>query len=168
MASGNTIARRRLPRAVLLLACLGLGLILNSASADAEDERFPGVEKLMSAQEFREAGLHKLSPDEREALNRWLIGYTIGDAPEIRNSNEEVRQADREQQIRARIVGEFRGWSGETVFRLDNGQVWQQRLDSRFPYSGDEREVVIDRNLLGFYRLTHVASGRAVGVKRID
>jgi hypothetical protein len=168
MASVEETRRRGRARVSCLLAGPGLALGLTGVSLHADDERFPGVEKLMSVEEFREAGLHKLSPEEREALNRWLIGYTIGDAPEIRSSNEEVRQADREQQIRARIVGDFRGWSGETVFRLDNGQVWQQRLDSRFPYSGDEREVVIDRNLLGFYRLTHVASGRAVGVKRID
>ncbi|MEQ8516312.1 MAG: hypothetical protein RIC38_11960, partial [Chromatocurvus sp.] len=147
----------------------GCILIASAAGLRAADEgAFPGVEKLMSAEEYRAAGLDKLTAAERAALNRWLIGYTIGEAPVIRDKNPEVKKADREQRISARVTGTFKGWSGDTVFRLDNGQVWQQRLDSRFPYNGDEREVVIDRNFLGFYRMTHVASGRAVGVTRID
>ncbi len=24
------------------------------------------------------------------------------------------------------IAGEFKGWEGETLFKLDNGQIWQQ------------------------------------------
>lgn len=134
----------------------------------AEGDGFPGVEKLMSADEYRAAGLDRLTDEERAALNRWLIGYTIGEAPVIRDSNPEVKKADREQLIRARIAGNFNGWSGGTIFRLDNGQVWQQRQDSRFPYNGDEREVIIDRNFLGFFRMTHVDSGRAVAVTRIE
>lgn len=156
-----------LSRLMPVLGALAL-LAIAVAPRAADEEAFPGVEKLMSEEEYRAAGLDKLSAAEREALNRWLIGYTIGEAPVIRERNPEVKKADREQRISARVTGSFNGWSGNTVFRLDNGQVWQQRLDSRFPYNGDEREVVIDRNLLGFYRLTHVASGRVVGVTRID
>lgn len=155
----------------LCLLRLLLTLLVAAAASTphaAEKDRFPGVEKLMSDEEFRAAGLDKLTAAEREALNRWLIGYTVGEAPVIRDRNPEVKKADREQRIRASITGDFDGWNGDTVFPLDNGQVWQQRLDSRFPYNDDEREVIIDRNLLGFYRMTHVASGRAVGVKRID
>ena len=144
-------------------------LILFASSVRAEaDEGFPGVQKLMSAEEFRAAGLDRLTPDERDALNRWLISYTIGEASVIRDKNPEVKKADREQRISASIAGAFSGWSGDTVFRLDNGQVWQQRHASRFSYNGDEKEVLIDRNFLGFYRMTHLASGRAVNVNRID
>lgn len=144
-------------------------LIVFAGTLRAEgDESFPGVQNLMSAEEFRATGLDRLTPAEREALNRWLISYTIGDAAVIRDNNPEVKKADREQRISASIIGAFNGWSGDTVFRLDNGQVWQQRHASRFPYNGDEKEVLIDRNFLGFYRMTHLASGRAVNVTRID
>ena len=30
------------------------------------------------------------------------------------------------ERVTARVVGEFRGWSGGTYFPLDNGQVWRQ------------------------------------------
>lgn len=33
--------------------------------------------------------------------------------------------------IESRIVGEFRGWEGETEYALQNGQVWRQ---SRYQY----------------------------------
>lgn len=28
--------------------------------------------------------------------------------------------------IESRIDGEFKGWDGETIFRLQNGEIWQQ------------------------------------------
>ena len=30
------------------------------------------------------------------------------------------------RRIESRIVGEFRGWGGGTIFQLENGQLWQQ------------------------------------------
>ena len=35
-----------------------------------------------------------------------------------------VRQAN--NVIESRIDGEFKGWEGETVYKLANGQLWQQ------------------------------------------
>ena len=37
--------------------------------------------------------------------------------------------AGRRAVVKAHIEGEFNGWQGSTVFKLDNGQIWQQ--DSR-------------------------------------
>lgn len=37
--------------------------------------------------------------------------------------------AGRRAVVKAHIEGEFNGWQGNTVFKLDNGQIWQQ--DSR-------------------------------------
>ena len=42
----------------------------------------PDVRVLMTPEEFQAAGLDKLSPQELEALNRWVVRYTAGDAPE--------------------------------------------------------------------------------------
>ena len=35
--------------------------------------------------------------------------------------------------IESRIQGEFSGWEGETIFKLINGQIWQQ-IDGRYKY----------------------------------
>ena len=69
--------------------------------------------------------------------------------------------------IRAHIKGEFRGWEGKTIFRLDNGQVWQQRVGGRYrgPKMTDP-EVEIAKGRFGYY-LEVLSSNRSVGVKRI-
>ncbi len=80
--------------------------------------------------------------------------------------NEEVREAQKDFELVSRISGDFSGWDGETVFRLENGQVWRQRLRGRYFYSGPPQpEVRITRNYLGFYKLTVVETGKSIGVK---
>ncbi len=145
-------------------AVLALGA---SCLAAAQAEDFPGIRKLMSPGEYEAAGLDKLSEAERKALDAWLLRYTAGEAETLRSTSDEVRDATQEARIEARVRAPFEGWSGDTLFHLDNGQVWQQRLDGRFAYNGSEREVVLDKNFFGFWRLTHVATGRRVGVTRL-
>jgi hypothetical protein len=42
--------------------------------------------------------------------------------------------------IESSISGEFHGWTGETIFKLDNGQIWQQAeydYDYEYDYNPD-------------------------------
>jgi hypothetical protein len=71
------------------------------------------------------------------------------------------------KEMRAVVLPPFRGWNGKTVFKLDNGQVWQQRVSGRYTYGGDDRNVAITVNNFGFYELELLSVGRVVGVKRI-
>jgi len=126
---------------------------------------FPGIEKLMTAEEFARIGLDKLTPEQVQALDAWLVRYTAGEAYVVQTTSEEVRAAVPEFRLEARIVPPFTGWSGQTLFRLDNGQVWRQRIKGRYMFSEEDTRVVITRNLLGFYVMTLVSTGRAVGVE---
>ena len=69
--------------------------------------------------------------------------------------------------LHATVVEPFRGWSGKTIFYLDNGQVWKQRTSGRHTYSGDDNRVIITKNRMGFYELRLIDVDRAVGVKRV-
>lgn len=69
--------------------------------------------------------------------------------------------------IRAGVRGGFQGWSGDTVFELDNGQVWQQSAAGRYEYSGEDRPVIITRGFLGSFSLQAEGLNRTVRVKRI-
>ncbi len=138
-----------------------------SSVAIAADKPFPGIEHLMTAREYQAAGLDKLSPAERAALNRWLISYTVDEAPAMRSANAEVKAADKAHVIAATIRQPFSGWRGDTVFHLDNGQVWRQRLPGHHAYNGDDTRVTISKNFLGFYQLTLTATGKSIGVSRI-
>ena len=73
--------------------------------------------------------------------------------------------------LEARLVGDFTGWTGNTKFRLDNGQVWEQtknyipNYEPREPIS--QPRVTISRGLMGSYNLRVEGVKRIVQVKRI-
>jgi len=134
----------------------------------AVEDDFPGFEKLMTEQEFEGTGLRKLSPKELEALNQWLVRYTAGDAQVLQATSETVREAEKNFEVESRIMGDFKGWTGKTVFRLENGQVWKQRLSGRYPYRGPANpKVVISRNWLGFFKMTLVDIDKSIGVSQV-
>lgn len=149
-------------------ASLAFGLLLApTVTAEAP----PDVRALMTADEFNAAGLERLSPSELEALNRWLLRYTGKQASELRQHSEIVKeevQKVEQEGIRTRIAGEFHGWDGDTLFRLENGQVWKQRLPGKWYYRANAPEVELSKNLMGYWMLRVVDADRAVGVTRID
>lgn len=122
----------------------------------------------MSPEDFTASGLDKLSEAERAYLSAWLARYrtgmTLGPTPP---KTSEQRAREKEIEIVAKVIPTFTGWSGKTVFQLDNGQIWQQRQTGKLRYTGGDSTVVISQNFLGGYMLKHPDSGRAVGVKRI-
>ena len=170
-ASGHNGARVANPGRPFMSKSLLISLfmtLLFVLQAQAEDKSFPGIEEIMSSEQFSEAGLDRLSAEELKALNAWLVRYTAGEADIMRQHNEEVRQASKDVDIRSRIKGDFNGWSGETIFRLENGQVWRQRLSGRYSYKGPPNpEISIGRNFMGFYMMTVVETGKKVGVKLV-
>lgn len=141
--------------------------ILSVAAWAADTESFPGVENLMEADEYKAAGIDKLTPQERDALNQWLIKYTAFEAPVIRRTNKEVKEVEKAFELTAHIKQPFSGWSGKTVFYLDNGEIWQQRLTGRYSYSNNDTAVLIDKNFMGFHVMTLIRTGQSIGVKRI-
>jgi hypothetical protein len=141
--------------------------ILSVAVLAADTESFPGVKNLMEADQYKAAGLDKLTPQERDVLNQWLIKYTAFEAPVILRTNKEVKEVEKQFELTARIKQPFTGWSGKTVFHLDNGEIWQQRLTGRYSYSKDDTAVLIDKNFMGFHVMTLISTGQSIGVKRI-
>lgn len=72
-----------------------------------------------------------------------------------------------ESEINTRILPPFTGWTGRTVFTMENGQVWQQRMDGSYTFKGTDTRVVITRGAFGLDRMRLVEGGRWIGVKRI-
>ena len=157
----------------LILALLTTTTLAGAPSllaAEAE-EKFPGIRTLMNDEQFNATGLDKLSPEELKALDAWLLRYTAGEAQELLLTNDEVQEVEEQIEedfvLNAKIKPPFSGWRGDTVFYLDNGQIWRQRLSGKHFYSGDETDVVIKKNFFGFYVLTLTATGKSVGVTRV-
>ena len=155
-------------RQLTVYASLAFGLLL-APTLTAEEP--PDVRALMTADEFKAAGLERLSPSELEALNRWLLRFTARQASELRQHSgfieQEIRKVEQEG-VRTRIVGEFHGWDGDTIFRLENGQVWKQRLPGNWHYRASTPEVELSKNFMGYWMLRVLEADRAVGVTRIE
>jgi hypothetical protein len=153
------------------LACAALAAPLALPATARGEPAAPDVRKLMTGEEFRAAGLEKLTADEIDSLNRWMLRFTARDAPQLREHNDVVREEMKrvdEEGYRTRIVGEFRGWDGETVFRLENGQVWKQRMPGRWFHRATNPEVELRRNFMGYWEMRVLEANRAVRVKRVD
>ena len=115
-------------------------LIALSAPAVAQDA--PPLQQAMSAEEFRAAGLDKLSPEELARLNAWLDRRveqqaTAAVAAAVEQARDEGRREvveknrgffhfGSQEPIEANVVGEFTGFGSRKRYTLDNGQVWQQ------------------------------------------
>ncbi len=83
------------------------------------------IEKMMSSDQFKAAGLSKLSPEELQKLNEWLHGYreTTVKTTEVQATKEGRRKFD---VVVSRIVGPFYGLTGSNIIRLEDGSAWKQ------------------------------------------
>ena len=119
----------------LMIAAL---FILGSARAAwaAEEVLSGSIKEMMSPEEFKAAGLNKLSSEELEKLNAWLQGY--------RETTEKVTEKKTEKRVAAsqsffhhdpivsRVDGSFAGLKGRTLIKLEDGTLWKQaNLDDK-------------------------------------
>jgi hypothetical protein len=110
---------------LMLLALLGFA---SAASAQ------PPIEKQMTPEQFKAAGLDKLSPAELANLNAWLNNTLEVETTKAATlAKEKVETENRgfltfgkADPIVARITGEFRGFAKGRKWTLDNGQEWEQ------------------------------------------
>ena len=135
-------------------------------------ERFDQVQETVSAEvreEVREEVIEEVreaDAAEREAEIERRV------AIEVEAAKQEIANAPPEPAVsepfEATIQGRFSGWSGKTVFPLDNGQVWRQRHGGRYRHTDDDQRVRIYKNLLGMWQMKVLSTGRSVPVRRID
>lgn len=136
---------------------------------------------------FEEAGLSKLTVAELRVLETWIAGESqstevvIPARPDVvlpegddRFGFEQVTSRvakilqSSEDRIESRIEGRLRGWSGNTIFHLSNGQRWQQIDGSKLRYKLDDAEVVLFRAAMGTYFLKPKNLNSRVRVRRLE
>ena len=88
--------------------------------------------------------------------------------PENEFGDERQAHDDALASITANVIGGFAGWNADTVFELDNGQVWQQSTSGRFEYAGPDRTVTIRRAAFGSFLLSPEGLNRSVRVRRVE
>jgi len=157
-----------------LVLVLSLFILSSMLSAQSE-QTFSSLEERMSGREFTESGLHKLSPEELSALNRWIRERSVAeyeDPPEgsMPSQPGEVPSIDRmaREPFQSRIVGEFSGWTGETEFELENGMVWRQVENTTFFIPPMENPVVtIKPSFMSSWKLSVEGHNSATRVERV-
>lgn len=100
------------------------------------------IEQVMTVEEFQESGVSSLSPRQKDILNHWLMTYTTRVIAAARQVSQPATPATRTATtscstvIESSLSGEFNGWDGDTIFKLDNGQIWQQaEYDYTYSYA---------------------------------
>ena len=128
---------------------------------------FSSLEEQMNGKEYTAAGLDKLTPTELEALNNWIRGHSIatldkpkagsyaattdssGDNRGLQNKEEMDRT-----RIESRLIGTFTGWDGKTIFKLENGMIWEQDdKDKYYATAVENPKVTIKPGMFGTWRI---------------
>jgi hypothetical protein len=114
---------------------LGFCLILASVEAvtAAPPEMSGSIKEMMSPEEFKAAGLDKLSADELQKLDAWLQGYR--QVTEQAAEKKATARAERTKMdvLVSRVDGTFYGLTGRTIIRLEDGTAWKQaNADDRY------------------------------------
>jgi hypothetical protein len=117
--------------------------------AGATQEEISGsIQQMMTPEEFKAAGLNKLSPEELQRLDAWIQGY--------RQVAEKKATAKAERTkmdlIVSRVDGTFNGLTGRTLIRLEDGTVWKQaNADDRFrPKVTDHPAAAVIHGIFGY------------------
>lgn len=139
----------------------------------------PSLRELLTPEQFETFGLNKLTEAELGALSAWVAGAEASAAvEEVRDPEEafggehiylkeKTKASDDVNRIESRLIGETDGWSGHTVFHLENGQVWRQIDGKRF-FAGklENPTVIIKKSFIGTYFLRFEGYGTVCKVKR--
>ena len=102
-----------------------------------------------------------------EELQDKVVEEEIIKKDKIKNMGFRKEESEREE-IHTAIMGEFKGWQGKNVFKLENGQVWVQAERSSFyiPKRSNPK-ITIKPKSMNSWMLYADGFGRGVKVKRI-
>ena len=154
----------KLKRAVTYVA---VTLALSSANAQGEINGAPrGLDHWLTEEQVEAFGLSNLSPEQEKALATWIGDKMVEKAGSEVDLGELLDRSDTAKEFEATVVGEVDGWSGKTVFKLNNGQIWVQRGNERSNKQLSNPSVSVKQNFLGFYVMTFKETGQKVRVKR--
>ena len=144
------------------VTCVFSVVVLVLSSASAQTNNSVTIDQVMTAEELKSTGVASLSPSQREELNRWLNRYTAVLLVGHRSKSGECDPA-----IQSHIDGDFNGWEGETIYRLRNGQIWQQSSYHYHYHYAYAPEVTIYSSDLGCSMIVVGDHDQPISVRRL-
>jgi len=146
----------------LALTCILAIVLLALASALAQQKGWLTIDEVMTAQEMKDTGVTTLSASQRQQLDRWLNRYTT-----LLLSSRKAAGDNCDPAIEAQIDGAFHGWDGETIYKLRNGQIWQQASYHYHYHYAYAPEVIIYPSGGGCFMLVKGDDDEPIPVGRI-
>jgi hypothetical protein len=116
---------------LILSVCVSVSCLQPARAA--REKMSEDIQQIMTPEEFKAAGLNKLSPEELARLNAWLQGYR-----QVTEQAAEKKATARASRTKldvlvSRVDGTFDGLTGRTIIRLEDGTVWKQaNADDRY------------------------------------
>jgi hypothetical protein len=137
-------------RTELVSLCVIFGF---AQAVRAAREEPPGsIQQMMTPEEFKAAGLNKLSAEELQKLDAWMQGYR--QVAEQAGEKKGTARAERTKMdlIVSRVDGQFNGLTGRTIIRLEDGTVWRQANgDDRYrPKNTDHPAAAVIHGVFGY------------------
>lgn len=121
MNSAWTPARQA---AILVFVLLGAVTLASTVPGAARDTL--ALKQLLTREEQAKLGISSMSPEKREAMRGALIRS-------FREGHRAAQAADHPAGAAAgrgvaetQLEGDFKGWEGQTIIKLIDGQIWQQ------------------------------------------
>lgn len=170
----------------LVIVFVALCAVASSVAAEEFLRNLP-------ADQFAAAGLNKLTPGELARLEKLIAEreasvkdettttMAAASAPKseakpsgpgwlraLVTLQETAEKPDGAEAILTRLVGDYDGWTGKTVFKLENGQIWQQASGGqRFDDTRTAPGVKIYPGMMGAYWLEIEGVRERVKVKPV-
>ena len=122
---------------------------------------------------FQRRARNNSAQNERQPNN---TKATQQDSPPVAQTQNNTQSSDsfgqvsedQTSEITSRIIGKFDGWTGDTLFRLENGQVWRQSGNGFLKVSLNNPKVTIEKATFGGFRLSVEGYNSRVKVKRVQ
>lgn len=148
---------------ILLALAIAAGCLLGFAQPAQAQNEAAGIQQAMTPEEFKAAGLEKLSPNELAKLNAWLQGFR--ETAEKKGATRESKT--KLQLVVSRIDGVWNGAVSGQIIRLEDGTAWKL-ANSGEHYGGhaDHPAVAIFKSLFGWkMRVSEIAEFYVLPVK---
>lgn len=164
------------------LRLLPFTLLLVTAASAAEPPVFPGLQSVLTAEEYKRAGLDRLTPDQIGVIDAALIRHLLRTAPPVSTpplpepaaAKSKPSLLDRFGLTRGPSVdwrtlppleARATGWQGSNRFTLDNGQVWEGTETIPFELPG--QDIVIEARPGDAFALKLKSGSAAIRVRRV-
>lgn len=157
---------------------LSLLLLLAPAGFVCAQSAFPGLRGVLTAAEWKRAGLDRLSPDEIGVIDAALIRRQAVTSPAAREPLSApkpkptlaerfglTRNTEADWRTQPPLEARATAWLTSNRFTLDNGQVWEGTEAIPFDLAG--KDVVIEARPMESFALKLKSGSPSVRVRRV-